>query len=172
MGTFKSGIIKFLIKIRRYCRLGAGLRIWFATRESFRTAPVQTGVKKKWNKGRGWYALDPSAFAAGRHRRGTLDRVVIAEFSVFRNPNFLTGGQVAYGEEQRVLTPPLISTGSNTLRLDKVSTEDGCNFVPRLYGFLIGHGIRPSLVLKSIFAHLLAECWRMYPGQQLTSDKI
>lgn len=62
-------------------------------------------------------------------------------------------------EKQRPPTPSLVRAGSNTLGLNKVFTKDSRNFVPQSYGFLVGFEIRLSLVLKSIRAHLLAECW-------------
>ena len=50
-------------------------------------------------KGRGLYALDPSALAASWHRRGILDGVVIADLRVLRKPNFSRGGQVRHDKE-------------------------------------------------------------------------
>ena len=160
MGAFKLTIVKFSIRIRKgYCGLYARLDIGFATGKSFRTAPVQVSVKGKREKRRGLYALDPSALAASWHWRGVLDGVVTANLSVFREPDFSREGQVEHSEVKSIPTPPLISAGSDTVCLDKVSTKDGRDLVPQLHGFLIGLGIRPALVLKRVSAHLLAECW-------------
>ena len=64
MGAFKLRIVKFSIRVRgRYCRLYVGLGFGFAAMNSFRTAPVWVSVKKKRNKGKKLYALDPSALA-------------------------------------------------------------------------------------------------------------
>jgi len=62
-------------------------------------------------------------------------------------------------KQKNILTPFLVFVRSNTLCLNKVSTKDGCNFVPQLYGFFVDLGVRLALVLKSIRAHLLAKRW-------------
>ena len=100
MGAFKLRIVKFSIRTRKgYCGLYARLDIGFATGKSFRTAPVQVSIKRKWEKGRRLHALDPSALAASWHRRGVLDGVVTANLRVFRKPDFWREVQVGHDKE-------------------------------------------------------------------------
>jgi len=108
-------------------------------------------------QGDGLYALDPSALAASWHRRGILDGVIIPKLGVLRNPDFSREGQVRHNKGWTILTPPPTIVGSNALCLNKVSTEDGRNFVRQLDGFLISRRVRLALVLNGIRAHLLAE---------------
>lgn len=105
----------------------------------------------------GLYALDPSALATSRHRRGILDGVITPKLGVLRKPDFSREGQVRHNKGWTVLTPTPAIVGSNALCLNKVSTEDGCDFVRELHRFLISRRVRLALVLNGIHTHLLAE---------------
>ena len=158
----------------RYSRFWVGAGIGFATGKSFRTTPVQTSVKKKRNKGRGCTHLTRLPLPRVGIGGGLLIEALSPSSvcSVIRISREKVSKARQRQKQKGTLTPFLVRVGSNALCLNKVSTEDCCNFVPQLYGSLIGRGIRLALVLKSICTHLLAECWKMYPGQQLTGDGI
>jgi hypothetical protein len=171
MGAFKLGIVKFSIRIRgRYYRIWAGLRAGFATRKSFRTAPIQISVKTELNKGRNCthftrLPLPRVGIGGGLLMESLLPSSVCSVIRISRERSDNAK------QKDSTLTPSLIHVGNNTPSLDKVSTKDGCDFVLQLYGFLIGLGLRLALVLKSIRAHLLAERWSMRSKQRLGVTK-